>query len=140
MNIDKINIEQIKNFIEEGEKEFDKGYYTFRFEFTDLDGKRKFKVCYWSDGIPKEEALKNVHNYIYGFKNAKLTDFTDNSYVKQFITSRQISLIKMIVEMIDGDIKKMKEDWNPQYNLELQDKCDALDTISSKLKELTDGK
>jgi hypothetical protein len=74
-------------------------------------------------------------------------------YTKEFICSRQISLIKMIVE--EGDRLKYtfkKVDWGDgiitDENVEDETIClaeaqgfnRALDTISSKLKELTDGK
>lgn len=60
--------------------------------------------------------------------------------IKSFISSRQISLIKMIVEMVESEKKETRfldngtmsvvGNWaNPVFN-------SALDTISSKLKEL----
>jgi len=95
----------LKNFIEEGEKEFD----------------RKFVVhCSDGDLLGKDDD---------GGKEVKRC--------KNFISSRQISLIKMIVEMVESE----KRD---QYDFGIQDPAyaeqegfnQALDTISSKLKTL----
>jgi len=81
--------EKIKNFIEEGKKEFED-----RFPDYELDAE--------SQG--HETIRKNL---------------------KQFISSRQISLIKMIVEEI--------KDINVH---EFNTREELIDTISSKLKEL----
>ena len=93
--------QNIKNFIEEGEKEFDK---------IEITGIGEWKTS------------------------------ADRNNIKQFISSRQISLIKMIVEMVESEKKETRfldngtmsvvGNWaNPVFN-------SALDTISSKLKEL----
>jgi len=94
---------QIKNFIEEGEKEFDKLF------------DKQFHATYQD--------------------------------AKQFISSRQISLIKMIVEMVESEKKCNKTAYikytePTEWDFTEEDKKinQALDTISSKLLELTDGK
>ncbi len=92
-------MENIKNFILEGEEEFDK-------EFTEVS-------C-----------------------ECGARDLFDFSKVKQFISSRQISLIKMIVEMVES------EKYTGKSELELdayKGFNQALDTISSKLSSLVNG-
>lgn len=90
--------QNIKNFIEEGEKEFDK---------IEITGIGEWKTS------------------------------ADRNNIKQFISSRQISLIKMIVEMCEEE----SEILNAYSSDDLQDArnsggIQALDTISSKLKTL----
>ena len=117
---------QIKNFILEGEKEFDK-------EFVSSDG------TYILDS--------NLH-----LANGDIINTP--TQLKQFISSRQISLIKMIVEMVESEKKidpiknGMDRGYNPRaYDRERKETIiynkgnnQALDIISSKLSELTDGK
>lgn len=98
-------MENIKNFILEGEEEFDK-------EFTEVS-------C-----------------------ECGARDLFDFSKVKQFISSRQISLIKMIMEMVESGKKEVyflnyKED--SIENAENRGNNQALNTISSKLSSLVNG-
>ena len=129
--------QNIKNFIEEGEKELMKRFVT---------------RC--SDGD------------LLGGKNDN--DGKEVKRLKKFISSRQISLIKMIVEMVESEKKerpirsleelalgmakfenlseedkvKVKNKDNGFYikNVEYVVHNQTLDTISSKLKAITDGK
>ena len=100
--------QQIKNFIEEGEKSFDKKWV------------KLFEEGSWP---------------MIGIE------------LKQFISSRQISLIKMIVDMVESEKKCNKTAYikytePTEWDFTEEDKKinQALDTISSKLLELTDGK
>ena len=98
---------QIKNFIENGEKLFDD-----KFEL-DYDGRPCFEI----------------------------------SEIKQFISSRQISLIKMIVENEMQDVEKAikwandpytkgySQSWLSGYQKAYEQVKNDLDTISSKLKK-----
>jgi len=108
---------QIKNFIEEGKKELR--------EYFDINLK------------PKHNGIKDL----------------DREILVNFISSRQISLIKMIVEMVESEKKDtMVINTNPggsnagcktcggQENCQCEMYNQALDTISSKLLELTNGK
>ena len=129
--------QNIKNFIEESEKELMKRFVT---------------RC--SDGD------------LLGGKNDD--DGKEVKRLKKFISSRQISLIKMIVEMVESEKKerpirsleelalgmakfenlseedkvKVKNKDNGFYikNVEYVVHNQTLDTISSKLKAITDGK
>ena len=60
--------------------------------------------------------------------------------LKQFISSRQISLIKMIVEEISKTPTTTTSDKMPPFRVYEMTGKEFKDTISSKLKELTDGK
>lgn len=114
---------QIKNFIEEGEKEFEEKF-----------------------GDPMKK--KYGKGFVLYCTNCNGKSYDD---IKQFISSRQISLIKMIVEMCEDEKRELKQDCNECLSCESgMSNCDvrdqdrqfnkALDTISSKLKTLTDGK
>ncbi len=113
--------QNLKNFIEEGEKEFDEKF---------------INLC--SIVIPPTGNHKDIDR---------------KEEVKQFISSRQISLIKMIVEIVEGGKKpkptKPAVDELGRPNLSPTEQFErtedrgfnkGLDTISSKLKEVTDGK
>lgn len=118
--------QNIKQFIEEGEKSIEKLAKNY--------ANASYLVSEEShDEIEEIQALKQL---------------------KQFISSRQISLIKMIVERMKEEIwayHKLNNEWLKKYNVseELEKELnemfmhshnEPLDTISSKLKELTDGK
>ena len=88
---------KIKNFIEEGEKEFEEKFF--------IDNGK----------IPVEEYVD----------------------IKQFISSRQISLIKIIVEMVESEKEKVpSKDDDSIYPIVVEEINKKLDTISSKLKDL----
>ena len=99
----------IKNFIEEGEKEL----------------KGRFAMKDWDIYIEHATLVEDI---------------------QKFISSRQISLIKMIVEMVESEkVKrlglnnKMKDDRfhdRLEINHDISVHNKTLDTISSKLKEL----
>ena len=91
---------QIKNFIEEGEKEYEE------------------KFCH---NLDDTEGVLSFY------------ETTQAENVKQFISSRQISLIKMIVEMMESEPIYTKT-FSPEIRLI------NLDTISSKLKKVYEEK
>lgn len=100
--------ESIKNFIQQGEKEFD-------------------IKCY-------ESYVKD------GFLTKDLDDDwrIDNLLVKQFISSRQISLIKMIVERTR---EKIQEDLDAGgFNMICSNESTFKNYVMGVLSELTDGK
>ncbi len=108
---------QIKNFIEEGEKEFNKEIEKLNDIYYDTDGYEKLKFY-----------LKTSNNLLCRSEVYPETQYElDPDKIKQFISSRQISLIKMIVEEIN-DINFYS--WNEETQRMIKD------TISSKLKEL----
>lgn len=116
--------QNIKNFIEEGEKEFDALY---------------------------ERTLDAGYESVEGLGDTKEHDKVYEDF-KQFISSRLISLIKMIVEERDNQIKSRianifasKYENEPRVSERIEraimsvfeDKnYEPLDTISSKLKTL----
>jgi hypothetical protein len=69
------------------EKEFEKGYYSFRFEYTDKDGRRRFEVGTWNDGMPAKDALYNIAKHVSEYEDGKITDFIENKYFKSFLLS-----------------------------------------------------
>ncbi len=108
-------MENIKNFIEEGEKEFEE------------------KFLYW---VVLGSTLND--GSIRRFKAVE----PDAEEVIKFISSRQISLIKMIMEMVESGKKEVyflnyKED--SIENAENRGNNQVLDTISSKLSSLVNG-
>ena len=116
---DEVNNSSIKNYIEEGEKEFEEKFCTIYDTPVFVDS-----------GILKET---------YPLLNTK-----NGNEIKQFISSRQISLIKMIVEMVESEpIEKAHT-----YASENADLYEGFErgqgsfkhTILDKLSELTDGK
>jgi len=104
--------QNIKNFIENGEKEF-------------------------------EEKFGFLNNIIESHCIIGAKEWNWGKEIKRFIYSRQISLIKMIVEMVESEKKNMasvSDIDNEIYQAQHLGYKTALDTISSKLKTLTDGK
>jgi hypothetical protein len=86
-----------------------------------------------------EEGEKELLNLIGETILIRDTNFAtkDENDIKQFISCRQISLIKMIVDMVESE--KLFEEDAPFEGLNDNDYKifnQALDTISSKLKEL----
>jgi hypothetical protein len=73
-----------KSTLPDWEKEF-MGFATFRFEFTDNEGKRRYEVCSWNDPMPTVEVLKKIHQHIAEYPNGRLTDFVINDNFKTFI-------------------------------------------------------
>lgn len=71
---------------------FDKGYYTFRFEYLDKDNKRRFSINSYNEGMSREDTLKEVYRFV-NEHNGKLTDFVENEWVKSFI-SHIITLVQ----------------------------------------------
>ncbi|MFA5652455.1 MAG: hypothetical protein WC933_03770 [Candidatus Paceibacterota bacterium] len=140
---------QIKNFIEEGEKA-DLEY------FAELEHIRWSKwqnylhsFLVWNNDIKgwvlpheKKEHWQSQINTPYQLLSEKEKDSDRDQvipYLKRF-SSRQISLIKMIVEMVESEKKEYTPTYpNPVYYQDaLAKNCnDTLDTISSKLKSLT---
>ena len=68
--------------IEKYFEEFEKGNYTFRYEFTDKDGNRRFQISCINDSVPKNEALKIIGKHISEYEDGILTDFVENNWIK----------------------------------------------------------
>jgi hypothetical protein len=89
-----------------------------------------------------EKELKDSLLNEWGVDN-RASDSFDNWIIKKS-SSRQISLIKMIVEMVESEKKEEylyhDEYYHSNHECDVLTHNQALDTISSKLKELTDGK
>ena len=103
--------QNIKNFILEGEKEF--------------------------DDVFKNTQRMNLDIPI--INSETLIESTHRKKLKQFISSRQISLIQMIVDMCEYNKSGLfDEETNTILPMNDQDKYNnqAIDTISSKLKEI----
>lgn len=116
--------QNIKNFIEEGEKEFEEKFCeapAISGSITDSD---ECCTCGEDLGLEMYDAFEK------GYEMA-------TSDIKEWHSSRQISLIKMIVESIKSE-KVEVEYGTPELEQQYWDRGfnSALDTISSKLKEL----
>ena len=73
---------------EDLDREFNQGNYTFRYEFTDKDGNRRFQISQINDNVPKNEALKMIGQHISEYENGRLTDFVENDWIKSKFHSR----------------------------------------------------
>lgn len=71
--------------IEEYVKNFERGYYSFRFEYTDKKGDRRFETAVWNDGMAPEDALKLIARHVSQYKDGKITDFIDNQNFKTLL-------------------------------------------------------
>lgn len=104
----------IKNFIEEGEKEFEEKFLKLTYKPKD-----------WLSSSIIEEGTHAVCSKEEKYK------------IKDWHSSRQISLIKMIVEMVEKNKRKIAKRDDPLHYSDTWN--DALDTISSKLSSLVNG-
>jgi hypothetical protein len=99
---------------------FGKGYYTFRFEFTDKDGKQRYSINSWNDGMSREEALKNVYRFVDEHKG-KLTDFVENEWFKSFI-KQEIDMA--VAKERERLVEKLKENLIVEINPSNEDQRD----------------
>lgn len=129
-------------------EEFEKGFYSFRFEYTDEDGNRRYEVGVWNDGMPPQEALKNIARYVSEFKDGKITDFIDNKY----FLSKLTTLLEEIEKEVEGkkherpdykktnhknsEIKRLArrvDDCTLAYNKALTDTLEILQAIKKRI-------
>jgi len=73
-----------KKLLENWEKEFNK-FYTFRFEWTDNDVKRRFEICSINDPMSLEDALEMARAHARELKHGTITDFIECDAFKEFV-------------------------------------------------------
>lgn len=116
-------MENLISIIEEAEKEFEKGYYSARFEFDDKDGNRRFEVISFNDGIPKKDALYKIAQHVSQYKNGMITDFIDNNYFKSHNRQTLLALVEGIEKWAEEDRETFEAFINyKQKNGEASDK------------------
>lgn len=123
--------------LEEGLKEFEKGYYSFRFEYTDKDGKRRYETGVWNDGMAPEEALKHIAKHVSGYEDGKITDFIDNQHFKSFLTTFAEKIREGVVEEVEG-MKKTEKTFTydePNLGYDIGSYNGALDDLLAQLKK-----
>jgi hypothetical protein len=103
------------DFIEEKVKEFETGNYSFRFEYTDRDGKRRWETAFINANLPKEEALKMVGQHVSEFPEGRITDFIENNYFKSFLRTALLEqreeIAREMLEMCDKVIMHTAADY-----------------------------
>lgn len=87
--------------------EFEKGYYSFRFEYTDKAGIRRYETGVWNDGMAPEDALKRIAEHVSGFEDGKITDFIDNQYFKSRFSAALQRAIEKAGKEIVGEYVRM---------------------------------
>lgn len=96
---------KITKIIKEGERKFDKGYYTFQFWFFDKENIKRYETCYVNDLIPFEEAYKMAKQHISDFGKSGMCYFFENEERKFHIASQNKKLLEAVIKEIENKRK-----------------------------------